>query len=67
MMGTMMGTHAGQRELFSYGVDLARRVRADHPLRRVESLIDFTFARTAVAHTYGDDGNISVDRWSCAS
>jgi len=40
----MMGQHEGQKELFSYQVDLERRVRADHPLRRVEAMIDFTFA-----------------------
>ncbi len=57
----MMGTHEGQKDLFSYGVDLAGRVRADHPLRRVDTLIYFTFARAAVAHTYGDNGHVSVD------
>ncbi|MGZ5393723.1 MAG: IS1182 family transposase [Mycobacterium sp.] len=57
----MMGQHEGQKELFSYQVDLHRRVRADHPLRRVQTMIDFTFARAAVAHTYGDNGNVSVD------
>ena len=57
----MMGHHCGQKEWFSYGVDLERRVRPDHPLRRVETLVDFTFARAAVAHTYGDNGNVSVD------
>lgn len=57
----MMGQHEGQKDLFSYGVDLDRRVRADHPLRRVQAMIDFTFARAAVAHTYGDNGNVSVD------
>ncbi len=57
----MMGQHAGQKELFSYGVDLDRRVHVDHPLRRVRATINFTFARAAVAHTYGENGNVSVD------
>lgn len=57
----MMGEHQGQAALFSYEVDLERRVRKDHPLRRVAAAIDFTFARAAVAHTYGDRGNVSVD------
>ena len=48
-VGNMMGQHEGQKELFSYGVDLDRRVRAEHPLRRVQAMIDFTFARAAVA------------------
>lgn len=56
-----MGEYAGQKELFSYGVDLDRRVHADHPLRRVRAMIDYTFALAAVANTYGDNGNLSVD------
>lgn len=52
-----MGQHKGQKELFSYQVDLDQRVRVDHPLCRVQAMIEFTFARAAVAHTYGDDGN----------
>jgi transposase len=56
-----MGQHEGQKALFSYQVDLDRRVHADHPLRRVAAMIDFTFARAVVAHTYGHNGNESVD------
>lgn len=56
-----MGQHSGQKELFSYEVNLDRRVHADHPLRRVRQMVDFTFARAAVAHTYGTNGNVSVD------
>lgn len=47
--------------MFSYNVNLEKRVRADHPLRRVASVIDFTFARKMVAHTYGQNGHVSVD------
>ena len=36
-------------------------MHAQHPLRRVLALIDFTFAREVVAHTYGGNGNVSVD------
>jgi transposase len=57
----MMGKHDAQKELFSYSVDLDRRVHADHPLRRVQTMIDFGFGREAVAHTYGDNGHVSVD------
>jgi transposase len=57
----MMGMQQGQKELFHYTVDLDRRVHADHPLRRVRALVDFNFARASVAHTYGDNGNVSVD------
>lgn len=56
-----MGRHEGQKALFSYQVDLDRRVHADHPLRRVHAMVDFSFVRSAVAHTYGDNGNVSVD------
>ncbi len=56
-----MGTRTPQKELFTYGVDLDRRVHADHPLRRLAAMIDFTFARAAVAHTYGGNGHESVD------
>jgi hypothetical protein len=49
----MMGQLEGQKELFNYQVDLDRRVHADHPLRRVKAMVDFSFVRSAVAHTYG--------------
>lgn len=57
----MMGIHEGQKELFSYQVDLDRRVRADHPLRAVRAAVDFGFVRQEVAHCYGYNGNESVD------
>src|ERR1700691_1242002 len=57
----MMGTHDPQKELFSYQVDLDRRVRADHPLRAVRAAVDFSFVRVEVAPFYGGNGNVSVD------
>jgi transposase len=57
----MMGQQDPQKELFSYNIDLDRRVRADNPLRQVARAIDFTFARQEVAHTYGANGHVSVD------
>jgi transposase len=57
----MMGHQQSQKELFSYQVDLDKRVRLDHPLRRVAGAIDFTFARAEVQTTYGYNGNVSVD------
>jgi hypothetical protein len=45
----MMGRHEGQKELFSYQVDLERRVRDDHPLRAVRAAVDFHFVRAEVA------------------
>ena len=56
-----MGLHAGQKELFSYQVDLDRRIRADHPLRAIRTAIDFSFVRQEVAHCYGYNGQVSVD------
>jgi hypothetical protein len=41
----MMGIHQPQPELFSYQVNLEKRVRPDHPLRRVAQAVDFTFVR----------------------
>lgn len=49
-----------QAQLFYTGLNLERRVRSDHPLRRIASSIDFDFAYEAVAERYGDNGNVSV-------
>lgn len=57
----MMGEHQEQKNLFSYGVDLDRRVRRDHPLRRIRQQIDFSWIRAEVADRYGRNGNVSVD------
>jgi transposase len=57
----MMGVHQPQVELFSYKVNLDKRVRADHPLRRVAAEIDFTFIRAEVASAYGHNGHVSTD------
>jgi transposase len=56
----MMGQQKGERELFNYAVNLEKRVRSDHPLRRVAAAIDFAFVREEVAHCYGRNGNESV-------
>ena len=57
----MMGEQKKERELFNYAVNLEKRVRSDHPLRRVAASIDFKFVREEVAHCYGSKGNVSVD------
>lgn len=57
----MMGIKDGQKELFSYSVDLDRRVRAENPLRRIREQVDFTFVREEVKYSYGYNGNESVD------
>ena len=57
----MMGTHQPQKDLFSYGVDLDRRVRQDHPLRAVARNVDFSFVREEVKGKYGRNGNVGLD------
>jgi len=57
----MMGLQNQQKELFGYSIDLDRRVRPDNPLRKIAAVIDFAFARAEVGHTYGHNGNVSVD------
>jgi transposase len=57
----MMGVHQPQDEFFSYRVNLGKRVRADHPLRRINAIVDFTFIRGEVAESYGANGHISTD------
>jgi hypothetical protein len=56
----MMGVHQPQKELFSYQVNLDKRVRIDHPLRAIAAQIDFQFIRAEVADRYGDNGNVSI-------
>jgi transposase len=57
----MMGVHQSQSDLFSYSVQLDKRVRADHPLRQIAALIDFSFVRGETARFYGRNGHVSVD------
>src|SRR5882757_6156344 len=59
----MMGTLPAQTEqpLFSYRVQLERRIRVDHPLRKLKAVLDLSFVIPAVAQCYGKSGNVSVD------
>ena len=57
----MMGIQTTQKDLFSYQVDLDRRVRQDNPLRAIREKVDFAWVRADVAHHYGNNGNESVD------
>jgi hypothetical protein len=59
----MMGEQKSEPQLFSYAVNLEKRVRSDHPLRRVAKLIDFKFVREEVPPCYGSKGNVSVINW----
>jgi transposase len=57
----MMSAHPVQNDMFSYRVNLDKRVRADHPLRRILQLVDFSFVRAEVQQFYGYNGHRSVD------
>ena len=57
----MMGKqHIPQRSLFHYGINIDKRVRSNHPLRKVSELIDFDFIYQEVNECYGHNGNVSV-------
>jgi transposase len=60
---SMMGTQPSNRQpaLFSYHIDLERRVAADHLLRKVAAVLDLSFVLPTVRHCYGRSGNVSVD------
>jgi transposase len=49
-----------QSSLFYIGINIEKRVRENHPLRKVEELIDFDFAYEEVKDLYGNNGNVSV-------
>jgi hypothetical protein len=49
-----------QGPMWSYQVNLDKRVRDDHPLQRINRVLDLGFVRRQVAHTYGRCGNKSV-------
>ena len=57
----MMGIRQAQKDLFSYNIDLDKRVREENPLRAIAERIDFSFVRQEVAAQYGYNGNVSED------
>src|SRR3990172_6718403 len=57
----MMGQQAtALGKLFYANLSIDRRVRPDHPLRKIDQLIDFEFVYKEVADKYGSNGNVSV-------
>lgn len=56
----MIGSLKPEKQLFSYAINLDKRVRVDHPLRRVRESVDFAFVREEVKDLYGYNGNESV-------
>jgi IS5 family transposase len=59
----MMGTTpvCQEQPLFSYHINLERRVRPDHPLRRLQAALDLSFVLPAVRGCYGLSGHVSLD------
>src|SRR2546430_3523541 len=57
----MMGReNPPQPSLFYTGINLDKRVRSDHVLRKVARLVDFGFVYGEVKESYGYNGNVSV-------
>src|SRR5258707_2109247 len=56
-----MGERDPQKQLWSYQVNLDKRVRSDHPLRRINETLELDFVRREVAQFYGTKGNVSED------
>lgn len=57
----MMGVQEpAQGKLFYANINLEQRIRANHPLRKINQLIDFDFSYKAVESKYGCNGNVSV-------
>ena len=49
-----------QPQLFYYNISLDARIRADHPLRKIQERVDFDFVSGMVEPLYGTNGNVSV-------
>ena len=56
----MMGHENHQCKLFCYDVNLEKRLRSDHPLRKINEFVDFEFIYGEVKEKYGSRGNVSV-------
>src|SRR5258708_26815989 len=57
----MVGERDAQKQLWNYQVNLDKRVRSDHPLRRINETLELDFVRREVAKFYGPKGNVSED------
>ena len=56
-----MGIHQKQGEFWAEPVELARRIPAEHPLRRMDRVLRLDFVRFEVAGKHGTRGNVPVD------
>ena len=57
----MVGSRDPQKQLWSYHVNLDKRVRSDHPLRKLNEVLKLDFVREEVGNFYGMKGNVSED------
>src|SRR5258708_25580480 len=57
----MMGERDPQKQLWCYQVNLDKRVRSDHLLRRINETLKLDFVRREVPKFYGTKGNVSED------
>jgi transposase len=57
----MMGSREPQKQLWSYHINMDKRVRSDHPLRKFNEALKLDFVREEVAKFYGIKGNVSED------
>jgi transposase len=49
-----------QSKLFYIGINIDKRIRKNHPLRKIRELIDFNFIYNEVKDKYGYNGNESI-------
>ena len=49
-----------QHPLFITGFSLEKRIRRDHPLRKIAEVVDFDFIYEEVEDKYGKKGNVSI-------
>lgn len=48
-----------QEKLFYSNINIDKRVRENHPLRKIDEMIDFDFVCDEVKGSYGANGNVS--------
>ena len=51
---------APQGKLFYTSINLENRVRANHPLRQIDRILDLSFVSNEVKDSYGYNGNVSI-------
>lgn len=59
----MLGQLSTEQEqsLFSYHINVERRVGPNHPLRAIKAALDLSFVVPGVRSFYGRSGNVSID------